>query len=142
MLDLRSVGGNALVVEGANLGLRSGAGQTHGADNGIGNLWIGYNSRAGAQGGSHNLLIGDGNSATGSGALLVGADHSALADQVALVGGAGNRAEATAAVVLAGPGLVDSTPGALFVPSSRGGAHARTSFGCGGTVMVPCRRLW
>jgi hypothetical protein len=86
------------------------------ADNGLGNVIIGYNAGAGAQGGSHNLVVGDGHTLGGSGGLVVGEAHSALADGVALVGGQGNSAAGRGAVVLAGSGLSAGADGALQTP--------------------------
>jgi hypothetical protein len=108
LLAVLGMEGDDLVLSDANLVIRSGAGSTHGADNGLGNLILGYNAAPGAQTGSHNLVIGDGSAFVSSGGLLVGQGHSASAPGVALIGGGSSLASAEGAVVIGGEGNLAS----------------------------------
>lgn len=74
-----------LTVSGENVRIVNGAGSTS-ALNGRGNLFLGYNATPGAQGGSHNVVIGDANKAASSGSLLVGHDVRSSAPGTTVLG--------------------------------------------------------
>ncbi len=91
-----------LRISGVNVQIVNGAGKTYSA-NGHGNLILGYDEGVGTRKrtGSHTLVIGPDHSWLGSGNLLVGDNHFALAEDpassipsngVALVGGSWNMA--------------------------------------------------
>ena len=140
--------GKTLVFSGMNLQLESGSGATDGLVNGLGNLIIGYNENPGSQTGSHNLVLGDGQSFTSYGGLLgglnnvasgpfaavFGRDNAATATASSVTGGEFNQATASSASVsggcsgMAGPGSLsidatcfNSTPGPGYWSSVSGG---------------------
>jgi hypothetical protein len=100
----------SLVIEGANLHLRSGLGATDGnpsvsmpmeapepadATNGLGNLIVGYNEPTGARDGrigSHNVVVGESNDFSSFGGLVVGVYNTISAQFASVSGGAGNTA--------------------------------------------------
>jgi hypothetical protein len=105
-----------LTITGANLQVVSGSGTTDGPVNGLGNLILGYDEGAGSQTGSHNLVLGKGqtftsygaviggrnNNATGPFEALFGSANVASGDSSAVTGGRGNTASNWAASVSGG----------------------------------------
>ena len=82
---------DAVVFSGANVYIQSGSGATddHGALQGRGNLIVGYDDDAPAQRGSHNVILGEGNTWSSYGGLVVGSGN-VLAGSHALVVGSMN----------------------------------------------------
>lgn len=136
-----------VVVEGANLTVRSGSGSTDGEINGKGNLFVGYNERERVggvcEGGSNpgtscirqgqcfdggfcNFTIGI--ERTGSHNLIVGHSHS-YSSYGAILGGVENTASATHVSILGGSFNIANTHGATV-----GGGHENKSSGRGSTV--------
>ena len=100
--DMNGVKGPHLVIEGANLHVRSGSGATDDAGTlkGLGNLIIGYNEvSTGVRTGSHNLVGGRGNAYPSYGGLAFGMNNTVSAPFGAVVSGEGNTAGQNAAVV-------------------------------------------
>jgi len=67
--------GNDIYIDGANLHIRDGSGDTAGQVNGLGNLIIGYNEIIGSgdnRTGSHNLILGSRNNYGSYGGLVAG----------------------------------------------------------------------
>ena len=106
---LNGVGGPHVIIEGANLHVRSGSGQTEDATN-LGNLFIGYNEprlTAGApdvtlRGGSHNLVVGPEHRYSASGGFVAGVKNTVSGDSASVSGGQGNVASGVAASVSGG----------------------------------------
>ncbi len=84
----------------ANLQVVDGSGYTS-RINGTGNVVIGYDEGGGTQTGSHNLILGTGQTDTSSGGIIGGHDNIAGGQDV-LLGGAHNSATATATSVTGG----------------------------------------
>jgi hypothetical protein len=82
--------GHTLRFVGMNLQLEDGRGSTS-LVNGLGNLIIGYNAGAGKQTGSHNLVLGAGQSFTSWGGIVGGA-YNNLSGAASVVFGAHNTA--------------------------------------------------
>lgn len=93
-----ALGGVDLTVTGANVLLRSGAGSS-GADNGLGNLVVGYNESDGTEdrSGSHNVVIGNYHAWTGQHGLVAGFRNDVGDRSVAL--GTNNRASGYGSVL-------------------------------------------
>ncbi|MCC2667687.1 MAG: hypothetical protein K0Q72_158 [Armatimonadetes bacterium] len=93
--------GNNLYITGANLHIRSGAGQTNGVrvdpldtNRGLGNLIIGYDEvdRGEGKKGSHNLVIGLGHAYTSTAGLVAGHSNAILRPNASVTGGYLNTA--------------------------------------------------
>ncbi len=85
-----SVEGRNVIISGANLYVNSGAGATDAPPNGLGNVVIGYNEPRGAgdeRTGSHNLVVGRGNSYASYGGIVVGLDGRAAAPYATAISG-------------------------------------------------------
>jgi hypothetical protein len=112
--------GRQIVIEGANLHVRSGAGATDAPVNGLGNLIIGYDEQVIAypfydrmgtgpekdsgslKTGSHNLVVGDGHSYTSFAGVVFGHLNRITAPFATATGGRGHIAGAVAASVAGG----------------------------------------
>jgi hypothetical protein len=98
----------AITVTGANLYVVNGTGTTDGEPNGLGNLIVGYNhveyqsGDLGDRAGSHMLIIGDDNSYTGYGGLIVGTANETRGPAASVIGGIGNAALGDHSVVVGG----------------------------------------
>ena len=70
--------GNDVIFEGCNVHVRSGAGATGAAVNGLGNLIVGYNEAqpADIRTGSHNLVVGPFHTYSSHGGLVAGLDNA------------------------------------------------------------------
>ncbi len=101
--------GQTLKFSGLNMQLVSGSGSTDGTINGLGNLIIGYNEDPGPQTGSHNLVLGDGQSFTSYGGIVAG-QNDALSGPFADVFGDNNSAAGKSASVLGGEFNLASDP--------------------------------
>ncbi len=116
-----SVSGKDLTITGVNVHIVSGSGSTSNgtvdADgrpipgkplSGRGNLIIGYNAKGSDQGagdvrtGSHNLILGDRNSYSSSGGLVVGYDNVISGLYASVSGGSQNKASAGCSTVSGG----------------------------------------
>ena len=106
---LNGVSGPHVIIEGANLHVRSGSGQTEDATN-LGNLFIGYNEPRVTNGvpdltirdGSHNLVVGPEHRYSASGGFVAGAKNTVSGDSASVLGGQGNVASGLAASVSGG----------------------------------------
>jgi len=109
-----SIAGGDMFITGTNLNIRNGLGATNGnpADpfskapdstfvNGKGNLIVGYNEFA-DHAGSHNVVIGFGNSYHSFGGLLVGFVNRLQAAYASITGGTGNIAAGIGSAVTGG----------------------------------------
>jgi hypothetical protein len=135
-----------LTINGANLQIVSGSGATDGPVNGVGNLILGYDEGAGAQTGSHNLVLGDGqsftsyggliggrnNTATGPFSVLFGSSNTASGDSSAVTGGRGNVASHWAASVSGGIGNTASADGSAVSGGKSNAASDQYSSVSGG----------
>jgi hypothetical protein len=90
-----------LTISGLNVRVVDGTGSTDGAPNGLGNLIVGYDEQAGAQTGSHNIILGLGQRATSWGSV-VGGTHNASNGPSQILFGTGNDATGPFAGVLGG----------------------------------------
>ena len=91
-----NVSGDDVIFEGVNVHVRSGAGATDGAVNGLGNLVVGYNeasSAGSARTGSHNLIVGMGHSWESYGSFVAGLENWVSGPWSSVSGGFGNIAE-------------------------------------------------
>jgi hypothetical protein len=105
-LALDGVAGPNIVISGANLHVRSGAGSSYTA-NGLGNLIVGYNEppespAVGYRGGSGNLVVGKENSFPSSGCLVAGVRNTVGSQFNSVSGGLGNTANGSCASVSGG----------------------------------------
>ncbi len=93
-----------IVFTGVNVQIRNGTGSTGGANDGTGNLIVGWNEADDNDNrfGSHNVIIGSHHAWEGQSSLAVGFDHALLGDGVATIGGEANTAVGEGSVVLAG----------------------------------------
>ncbi len=122
--------GDTIVFNGVNLQVRNGSGQQTAA-NGLGNLIVGYNPPgvSSLRSGSHNLVMGLENSYTATGGVISGARNAATAANASLLGGEGNFASKTGAVVVAGTeNLADADNSAVV------GGNANSAKGAWGVV--------
>lgn len=124
--------GNTLLFSHMNLQIESGSGATNGAVNALGNLIIGYNERPGAQTGSHNLVLGDGQSFTSYGGII-GGDDNALSGANSDVFGSHNTASGGASSVTGGTGNSAGGLGASVTGGQFGTASGAFSSVTGGT---------
>jgi hypothetical protein len=100
--------GNDIVIDGANLHIRSGSGATGGAVNGLGNLVIGYNESRGEgdiRSGSHNLVIGSQQNYSSFGGLVAGFRNAVSGAFASVTGGFGNTAVGNRSTVGGGAGV-------------------------------------
>lgn len=102
--------GNEVYFTGCNVNVRSGAGSTYAAVNGLGNLVVGYNENPDVfpRTGSHNLIVGSDNGYSSSGGFAAGYGNRVLAPAASVSGGSGNVASGDSATVSGGSGNVAS----------------------------------
>ena len=93
-----------LKISGANLQIVNGSGNTAGALNGLGNLFIGYNEPEGGeqQSGSHNLVMGFSNDFTSYGGIVAGYNNVISGQLASVLGGSFNTASGDYSVVSGG----------------------------------------
>jgi hypothetical protein len=119
--------GDDVRFEGCNVHVLDGSGDTDGATNGVGNLFIGYNelvyADAADRTGSHNLVIGEGHSFTSYGGIVAGRRNHVLAENASVLGGQANRATGARSVVVAGQSNVS---GGLNAAILGGGVNEAT----------------
>jgi hypothetical protein len=133
---------------GANIHILSGSGATddklsHGGTlTGLGNLIIGYDEAsglpAGARGGSHNLVIGTGNSFTSSafGGLVAGENNTVSNAGASVSGGFGSDAEGEGASVSGGNSNIAAGFNASAIGGSFNRANGDLSVVLGGTAVT------
>lgn len=108
--DIEGMAGPHLLVEGANLHVRSGSGATAdgGSPTGLGNLIVGYNELGGLspadRTGSHNLVLGERNAYTSVAGSVAGSDNRVDAEFATVSGGRFNFATGIYASILGGGG--------------------------------------
>jgi hypothetical protein len=133
--------GPHMIFEGVNVHIRSGAGATSSAPNGLGNLVVGYNEPPAGLGarervGSHNVIIGQqhrylsfgglvagyNNTISGSNACVsAGTENKASGDYASVSGGANNSAVAKYSSVSGG----ERNEASALAASVSGGSHRR-----------------
>jgi hypothetical protein len=128
--------GKWTIFNGCNVFIRNGLGATNGnpkdpantdnaATNGLGNLIIGYNLMGNFRGdnrtGSHNLILGDGNSYSSYGGIVVGFNNTISGAYATVTGGAQSLAD----------GMMSSVGGGLSNE-----ARGIQSFVCGGQNLA------
>jgi len=101
--------GSDVFFDGCNIHIRSGAGSTDAAVNGLGNLIIGYNENisdsAGqprVRTGSHNVVVGRDHAYSSYAGLVAGGHNSITAPGASVTGGEGNTASGGGASVSGG----------------------------------------
>ena len=130
------------MLEGMNLQLMSGAGNTYGEANGLGNLIVGYNENEGGhhepnggivageiRTGSHNIVLGSGHTYSSNGAFVGGYNNSALGQGASLFSGQASLATGSFSSVVGG--LDNRAVGSL---SAVLGGHSNTADGDRATV--------
>lgn len=109
-----SVSGTTTAFTGCNVQITNGLGATDGNPNdpgnnnddavvnGLGNLIIGYNGFDTTTSGSHNLVIGDGNSYSSYGGIVAGLSNTISAPYTTISGGYGDTASGTNSSIVGG----------------------------------------
>jgi len=130
---LRFSGPRDFVVDGCNLHVQDGMGQTR-TMNGYGNLIIGYNKNEGStRTGSHNLIVGDLHEYTSYGGIVTGTENTLAAPEAAILGGGQNHANFISAVILAADrGQADGNVVLIGGQRNYGGPDAHFSAVIGG----------
>ena len=124
---INNLAGPHWIIEGANVHVRSGSGDTADGcpsippdDNicesltGLGNLIVGYNEERSVRGfpeirvGSHNLIVGDFHEYSSFGGFVAGVENVVSHVYASVCGGVGNRASGLASSVCGGNGNVAS----------------------------------
>lgn len=97
-----------LRIEGVNVQIVSGSGATDGTINGVGNLIIGYNEKRNNatdnRTGSHNLIVGMGESYASFGGLIAGSNNTASGEFATVTGGFSNMAAGESSSISGGQG--------------------------------------
>jgi hypothetical protein len=86
---------------GVNVQLVNGAGKTESA-NGEGNLVIGYDESPGVQTGSHDVMLGSGQTFSSFGAIVAGVDNAVTGSYSSVTGGAENRVQGESSSISGG----------------------------------------
>lgn len=118
--EINSLSGPHIVIEGANLHIRAGNGNTSASPNGSGNLIVGYNEEQGsgnARSGSHNLVIGQEHSYTSVGGFVAGRDNNVTGPFASVCGGRNNTASGNNSSISGGRNNTASA----FISSVSGG---------------------
>ena len=98
-----SVENGRILIEGADLQIVSGSGQTDGEVNGKGNLIIGYNEDFyNLRTGSHNLVLGSYHNYSSFGGMVCGFENSILGEFSSVTGGSFNSATGVSCAILGG----------------------------------------
>jgi hypothetical protein len=106
------VGGKPTIqFSGANVQIVNGAGGVT-TTNGLGNLVVGYDEQPGVQTGSHNLILGYGQTFTSYGGMLGGAHNTISAPEASVLSGTTSAATAQGATVIGGGANEATAPGA------------------------------
>jgi hypothetical protein len=98
--------GDDVIFEGCNVHVRSGAGATDAAVNGLGNLVVGYNEAEGdeVRTGSHNLVVGRLHTYSSHGGFVAGENNIVTGPGASVSGGQSNTARGARASVSGGRG--------------------------------------
>jgi hypothetical protein len=106
---LDGLAGPHVIVEGANVHVRSGSGATrdNGTPTGLGNLIVGYNepmagAAPGYRGGSHNLVVGPEHLYSSTGGFVAGFANGVAGESASVGGGSDNLASGPNASVAGG----------------------------------------
>ena len=98
-----SVENGRVLIEGADLQVVSGSGQTDGEVNGKGNLIIGYNEDFyNLRTGSHNLVLGSYHNYSSFGGMVCGFENSISGEFSSVTGGSFNSATGVSCAILGG----------------------------------------
>ncbi|MBW8759466.1 MAG: hypothetical protein JF586_17855 [Burkholderiales bacterium] len=125
---LRFSGPRDFIVDGCNLHVQNGMGQT-GTLNRYGNVIIGYNkNEVSTRTGSHNLILGDLHEYTSYGGIVAGIESTLSAPNAAILGGGQNTANFNGAVILgADRGVADGN--VVLIGGQRNYGSADAHFG-------------
>ena len=145
--EINGVAGPHWIIEGANVHVRSGSGETSDGCpsippepglcqslTGLGNLIVGYNERRGKSSGpvrvgSHNLIVGDQHAYWSFGGFVAGAGNSVTGPVASVCGGVSNWASGLASSVCGGEGNQ-----AIGVKSSVSGGQGNEAIGDNSSV--------
>ena len=130
---LRFSGPRDFIVDGCNLHVQNGMGQT-GTLNRYGNLIIGYNkNEVSTRTGSHNLILGDLHEYTSYGGIVSGTENTLAGPNATILGGGLNHANFTSATILgADRGQADGNVVLIGGQRNYGSADAHFSAVIGG----------
>jgi hypothetical protein len=130
---LRFSGPRDLVVDGCNLHVQNGLGQT-GTLNGYGNLIVGYNkNEVATRTGSHNVIVGDLHEYTSYGGIVSGTENTLAGPNSAILGSGQSRANFSGVVILgADRGIADGNVVLIGGQRNYGSADAHFSAVVGG----------
>lgn len=112
--DVAGMNGPNLIIEGANVHVRSGSGATDdgGATTGLGNVVIGYTDLGtltpADRSGAHNLVLGDRNAYTSFGGIVAGTDNRISNEFASITGGRFGTASGRYATITGGGGDTDN----------------------------------
>jgi len=125
---LRFSGPRDFIVDGCNLHVQNGLGQT-GTMNRYGNVIIGYNkNEVSTRTGSHNLILGDLHEYTSYGGIVSGTENTLAAPSATILGGGLNHANFVGATILAADrGQADGN--VVLIGGSRNYGSADAHFG-------------
>lgn len=130
---LRFSGPRDFIVDGCNLHVQNGVGQT-GTMNRYGNVIIGYNkNEVSTRTGSHNLIIGDLHEYTSYGGIVSGIENTLSGPNATILGGGQSHANFSSATILgADRGVADSNVVIIGGQRNYGAAGAHFSAIVGG----------
>jgi hypothetical protein len=130
---LRFSGPRDFIVDGCNLHVQNGVGQT-GTTNSYGNLIIGYNkNEVSKRTGSHNIIVGDLHEYTSYGGIVSGVENTLAASNATILGANQSSANFTSATILsADRGIADGNVVLIGGQRNYGGANAHFSAVVGG----------
>lgn len=112
--DVEGMTGPNLLIEGANVHVRSGSGATNdgGSLTGRGNLVVGYSElgslTSGDRVGSHNFILGSRNTFTSFGGIVAGSDNQITNESASVTGGQFNVASGLFASIAGGGGATQN----------------------------------
>ena len=140
---INGLSGPHIIIEGANLHVRSGSGGTDdfgGVLYGLGNVVIGYNeydpTQLRARNGSHNLIVGGGHGYSSFGGFLAGYANEVNAPNSSVSGGTGNRAKGWASSISGGQGNRATAESSSVAGGSDNQAVAKYASVTGGTGNI------
>jgi hypothetical protein len=130
---LRFSGPRDLIVDGCNLHIQNGVGQT-GTMNSYGNLIIGYNkNEVSTRTGSHNLIVGDLHEYTSYGGIVTGVENTLSGPNATILGGGQSHANFSSATIIAADrGVADGNVVLIGGQRNYGSANAHFSAVVGG----------
>ena len=143
MNPINGLPGPHIIIEGANLHVRSGSGATDdlgGVLYGLGNVVIGYNeydpTQLRARTGSHNLIVGNGHGYTSFGGFLAGFANEVNRPNSSVSGGTGNQANGWASSISGGQGNRASAESSSVAGGSDNHAEAKYASVTGGAGNI------